>query len=68
MARSPKEAGKMVDTPDYNPNGGFPDTGALSGKQRSRSLTARGLEQIDGAGTQSGAHPAKTQSKILRYI
>lgn len=27
-----------------------------------------GLEQIDGAGTQSGEHPAKTQSKIMRYI
>jgi hypothetical protein len=66
MARSPKEAGKMVDTPKYNPNGGFPDTGAISGSNKPQP--GSGLEQIDGAGTQSGAHPAKTQSKIMRYI
>lgn len=27
-----------------------------------------GLEEIDGSGTQSGSHPAKHQSKIMRFI
>jgi hypothetical protein len=26
------------------------------------------LEQIGGEGTQSGSHPAKTQSKVMRFF
>ena len=41
------------------PEGGFADV---------VDLAAGELEQIDGAGTQSGSHPAKTQSKIMRFF
>ena len=64
MARSPKEAGKMVSTPNYDKASGNSISPAGSNKPQPGS----GLEQIDGAGTQSGSHPAKSQSKTMRYI
>ena len=31
-------------------------------------LLKGGMEQMDGSGTQSGSHPAKSQSKVMRYF
>ena len=64
MARSPKETGEMVNMPKLDSGGGSGISPAGSSKQES----GKGLEQIDGAGTQRGAHPAKVQPKIMRYI
>jgi len=66
MARKYKETTEMVDTPDYNPNGGFPDAAAVKGENKRQP--GKGLEEIGGSGMQHGAHPAKTQSKIMRYF
>lgn len=45
-------------------------TGVPPGTDLSSSvdLLKGGMEQIDGSGTQSGSHPAKTQSKVMRYF
>jgi hypothetical protein len=51
-----KQPAKVTGPP---PTGGFADV---------TDLADGSLEQIDGEGTQSGSHPAKSQSKILRYI
>lgn len=67
MARSPKEAGKLTNMPKLdNQSGGFSSEKAAAGDNKPQP--GSGLEQIDGEGMQSGAHPAKTQSKILRYF
>ncbi len=63
----------MASTPDYKPDHPMPE------KIDSRMTTGTGLvdnvdhlngelEQLDGEGTQSGSHPAKTQSKVMRYF
>ena len=67
MARKYKETTELVDTPDYNPNGGFPDKGAMS--STSKSHMGKSLEEMpEGSGAQTGSHPAKTQSKVMRYF
>ncbi len=63
----------MASKPDFNPDYPMPE------KINSRMTTGTGLvdaidnldgglEQIDGSGTQSGSHPAKSQSKTMRYF
>ena len=67
MARKYKETTELVDTPDYNPNGGFSDKGAVAGK--GKSVLSSDMEEFaQGGGTQSGSHPAKTQSRTMRYF
>ena len=67
MARKYKETTELVDMPNLNPNGGFPDKGAIAG--RGKSVLSKDLEEFaQGGGTQSGSHPAKTQSRVMRYF
>jgi hypothetical protein len=58
--------------PDYKVTGsspvkvtGMPPTGDFA---NDIDRLDGGIEAIDGEGTQSGEHPAKTQSKVMRYI
>lgn len=63
MARKFKETTTMANVPKLDSDGtGIGPAGS------NKPQPGSGLEQIDGEGTQSGAHPAKTQSKIMRYI
>lgn len=62
----PSDYSSMANEPDFNPDGGFPDKAAVTG--RNKPQPGKGLEQIDGGGMQSGSHPAKSQYKTMRFF
>lgn len=64
MARSKSELYDIGKDSPYKVTGSVPMSGLVDNVDNLNG----GLEQIDGEGTQSGSHPAKTQSKVMRYI
>lgn len=67
MARKYSETTDMANLPDLNPDGGFPSKSALTTKNK-KNPDADLVQIEDGGGTQSGAHPAKTQGRVMRYF
>ena len=60
MARSPKEAGKMVDMPDLDKG-----SSGISPAGSNKSVLSKDMEEMDGSGTQTGSHPALRPQMLM---
>jgi hypothetical protein len=65
MAKSNSELYDISKNSPYKVTGSPSDMSALVDDV---SNMGPGREAFDGAGTQSGQHPAKSQSKVMRFI